>query len=437
MKSKSMNHDLTPMLELHGAVSEALVGPNRTPAEPIEAVVPSIDDVKRAFVLQTDGDLRRARLLFEALRFPMLVKMGPTMARLALKLRLPVKSLMKTYFFDRFCGGETLEETLKKADKMANFGVNAILDYGVEGAQNETAFNATAQEVIRTLTYAAKKKSFAFVALKATGLIAAESLERLQAGGGDKNARKKLRERMDAICAVAFKLEQPVLIDAEETWIQNEIDDVAELMMRRYNRDAPIVYTTLQHYRKDRLDYFKALYERLKARRAITAVKPVRGAYLEKETARAQKLGYPNPLNPSKKATDEQFDASIRFALERIGHVSIVAGTHNEQSLLRMAQIMRQLRIPANHPDVWISQLYGMSDNISFNFAAEGYHVAKYLPFGPLEAVLPYLFRRAEENSSIAGQTGRELEFIYKEIQRRKIESRKSKLKDRLTIYVA
>ncbi len=432
-----MNHDIVPLLELHGAVSEALSPIERMPERPITASEPALDDVGRAFVMQSDGDLFRARILFEALRYPMLVKMGPTMARLALKLRFPVKGLMKTYFFDRFCGGESLEETLKKADKMAAYGVNAILDYGVEGAQNETSFNATTQEIIRTITYAAEKKSFAFVALKATGLAAVESLERLQAGGGDKNVRKKLRERMDAICSIAFKLEQPVLVDAEESWIQNEIDDVTELMMRRYNRDLPIVFTTLQHYRKDRLDYFKALYERLKARRAITAVKPVRGAYLEKENLRAKKLNYPSPLNPTKKATDEQFNASIRFALERIGRVSLVAGTHNEQSVLELARTMRELKIPANHPDVWISQLYGMSDNISFNFAAEGFNVAKYLPFGPLEAVLPYLFRRAEENSSIAGQTSRELELVYKEIARRKKESKRSKLKDKLTVYTA
>ncbi|MCS7085688.1 MAG: proline dehydrogenase family protein, partial [Bacteroidia bacterium] len=249
-----MSYDvIAPMVELHGAVCEAISKSDRLPERPIPAVVPSIDDVGRAFVMQTDGDLLRARILFEALRFPALVKMGPTMARLALKLRIPVKGLMKTFFFNRFCGGETLEETLKKADKMAAHGVNAILDYGVEGAQNEAAFNAAAQEIIRTITYAAEKKSFAFVALKVTGLISAETLERLQAGGGDPGARKKLRERMDAICSVAFKLDQPVLVDAEESWIQNEIDDVTELMMRRYNRDAPIVYTTLQHYRKDRL----------------------------------------------------------------------------------------------------------------------------------------------------------------------------------------
>ena len=432
-----MDHDIVPMLELHGAVSEVLSAPQRLPARPIPASEPALEDVGRAFVMQTDADIFRARLLFETLRYPMLVKMGPLMARLALRLRLPVKGLMKSYFFDRFCGGETLEETLKKADKMAAYGVNAILDYGVEGAQNETAFNATTEEIIRTVTYAAEKKSFAFVALKATGLTSMESLERLQAGGGDKSARRKLRERMDAICAVAFKLEQPVLVDAEESWIQNEIDDVTELMMRRYNRDVPIVYTTLQHYRKDRLDYFKALYERLKARRAITAVKPVRGAYLEKENLRAKKLGHPSPLNPTKKATDEHFDASIRFALEKIGRVSLVAGTHNEQSVLKMAKTMRELNIPANHPDVWISQLYGMSDNISFNFAAQGFNVAKYLPFGPLESVLPYLFRRAEENSSIAGQTGRELELVYKEIARRKSIGKRSKLKDKLTVYTA
>ena len=384
----------------------------------------SFDDTRIAFEYKTDAQLKKSHLLFKTIQSNFLVKMGPPLVAIALKIGLPIQSLLRKYLFDQFCGGINLEDTLKQSQVLNRFHVRTILDYSVESQKTEEGYEACFQEILNCIRYAQRHTEVSFVAMKVTGIANIGLLEKIQKGEKLDTEEKlqfdKVHARVEGICRLAHELGQSVFIDAEETWIQDVIDQLAEEMMLRFNQTRPVVYTTVQMYRHDRLAYLKKLIEKISHNNVVGGIKLVRGAYLEKETLRAQQLNYPNPMQPSKKHTDDDFNAGALMCLDAIDRIALCLGTHNEESSLLIANEMRKRNIPANHTHVYFSQLYGMSDTISFNLAQQGFNVAKYLPYGPLKLVLPYLFRRAQENTSIAGQSGRELRLIEQELARRK-----------------
>ena len=383
----------------------------------------NFDDTAVAFQYRSNRDLKQARFLFSSMSSPLLTSIGMGFTKFAMSWGLPVKGLVKRTIFQQFCGGETMEEAGNTAAVLAKFGVGVILDYSVEGKEEEAEFDRAVQEFINAINYAAAQKNIPFISIKITGFARFALLELLQSGDhlSEEDAKEweRVKLRIDQVCKVASQKNVMVLIDAEESWIQKPMDELADEMMARYNKATPIVFNTFQMYRHDRLVFLQESYKKASAGNYILGAKLVRGAYMEKERARAEEKGYPSPIQPDKAATDNDYDTGVLFCLERMKEVALFIGTHNEQSCLKAANWMDAHDVSPKHPHVWFSQLYGMSDNISFNLAHAGYHVAKYLPYGPVKDVVPYLMRRAQENTSVAGQTGRELGLINKEIKRR------------------
>lgn len=377
-----------------------------------------------AFKAKSNQELSNSHFLFKAIGYNWLVQIGPSFVNLGFALRLPIKGIIKATVFKQFCGGESIQDCELAMNTMHKYGVGTILDYSVEGEQEEEVFEATADEIIRTIKKAAGDPRIPFSVFKVTGVARFGLLEALN-DGHEPNASEakefeKVMKRVERICQTAFDHKVRLFIDAEETWIQNTIDSMVEQMMKRYNHEKAIVFNTLQFYRHDRLAYLKAALERAKSGNYHYGIKLVRGAYMEKEAERAAKMGYTNPIQPSKAASDADYDAALEFCVEHIDRMAICAGTHNDQSCLHLVRKMEQKGLAKNDYRIYFSQLYGMSDHLSYNLANAGYNVAKYLPYGPVKSVLPYLFRRAQENTSVQGQAGRELSLIEKEIQRRK-----------------
>jgi proline dehydrogenase len=388
-------------------------------------MLPNFDNTEIAFQYRSQGDLRRANFLFTSMGSPLLTSIGMGLTKFAMSTGLPIKGIIKSTIFQQFCGGETMEEAAHTAGMLARFGVRVILDYSVEGKEDEADFEHAASEFIRAIKYAATQKpNIPFISVKITGFARFALLQKWHEGSplNAEEAAEKVRieARMDAICREAAAQQIMVLIDAEESWIQRPVDELADAMMERYNKTTPVVYNTFQMYRHDRLAFLKESGRRAADNNYILGAKLVRGAYMEKERKRAEELGYTSPIQPDKASTDRDYDAGVRYCLEQMAEVAVFIGTHNEQSCAKAAQYMESHNIPPDHPHVWFSQLYGMSDNISFNLAHSGYLVAKYLPYGPVKDVVPYLMRRAQENTSVAGQTGRELSLIKRELRRRK-----------------
>lgn len=381
------------------------------------------DNTQLAFSYKSDAELKRTYSLFKKMDSRFLTRVGPPLVAFALKIGLPLEGIIRRTIFDVFCGGISLPDTAKRSNELYRFGVETILDYSVEGEKSEKGFNAARDEFIRTLEHAAVNEAVSFSAIKITGIADFALLAKLDAGQTltveESAAATRAKARLVAICEAAHRLRQPVFIDAEESWIQTTIDTWAEEMMARFNGEHVCVYTTVQLYRHDRLAYLKALVQKAIDQDQRLGVKLVRGAYLEKENARAEELKQPTPIQPGKAATDADYNAALAFCIPHINRVAICAGTHNGDSCLRLAQLMDEHNIPPHHPHVLFAQLLGMSDNLSFNLAHHGYRVAKYLPYGPVRAVLPYLFRRAAENTSIAGQSSRELKLLRSEMRRR------------------
>ena len=388
-------------------------------------MLPEFDNTEIAFKYRSNKELKRARFLFSSMGSPMLTKIGMKMTSLAISWNLPVQGLIKTTLFDQFCGGETMEEAAGTAAEIGKYGVSTILDYGVEGKESEEDFDKAVPEFIKAIKYAASSKNIPFISLKVTGFAAFGLLERIHSGNmlkaSEVEAWKRVGNRIDLICKAAADNNIMVLVDAEESWIQRPVDDLTNAMMEKYNKTKVYVFNTFQLYRHDRLVYLKQSNEQAQSKGYLLGAKLVRGAYMEKERARAVEKNYPSPIQKSKEATDKDYDAAVLYCLQHIKGLALFIGTHNEQSCLKAAKYMQDNGIPASSDRVYFSQLYGMSDNISFNLADSQYHVAKYLPYGPVKDVLPYLMRRAQENTSVAGQTGRELSLIQKEIKRRKL----------------
>lgn len=398
----------------------------------------SFDNTEYAFAYKTDQELKKANFLFSSMGYQSLVNLGTRITPWAIKVGLPIKGIIRNTIFKQFVGGETLEETAKVANKLEQFGVQVILDYGVEGKEGEENFDHACEEFIKVINYAATQHSMPFMSIKVTGFARFALLEKLDAAAAGKSGYEgrvhtevlneaekaewqRVVARMHKIISTAAAKNIGVLVDAEETWIQDPVDALTMQMMELYNLDKVIVYNTVQLYRHDRLAFLKDSYQQAVEKNFILGAKLVRGAYMEKERKRAEEMGYPSPIQPNKEASDRDYNAGVEFCIEHLDKISLIVASHNEYSNLRAAALLDQKGLPHNHPHIHFSQLYGMSDNITFNLAKAGLPVSKYLPFGPIQDVVPYLMRRAQENSSVSGQTGRELGLIRKEMQRRKL----------------
>jgi proline dehydrogenase len=388
-------------------------------------MLPEFENTEIAFRYRSNKELKRARFLFSSMGSPMLTSIGMKMTKLAISWNLPVKNLIKTTLFNQFCGGETMDEAAATAAMLGKYGVSTILDYGVEGKETEGDFDRAVPEFVKAIKYAASGKNIPFVSIKITGFAHFALLEKKHAGAAlsadEQAAWKRVYDRIDFICKSAADNNIMVLVDAEESWIQQPVDDLTDAMMAKYNKNKVTVYNTFQMYRHDRLVFLEKSYATAQKGGYLLGAKLVRGAYMEKERAHAAEKGYPSPIQPDKQATDRDYDAGTHFCLQHLNGLSLFVGTHNETSCLKVAKYMNDNNIAPNTNSVYFSQLFGMSDNISFNLANSGYKVAKYLPYGPVKDVLPYLMRRAQENTSVAGQTGRELTLIDKEMKRRKL----------------
>ena len=401
----------------------------------------SFDNTENAFAYLSDHRLRKANWLFSSMSHPALVSVGIGVTDWAIRVGLPIKGLIRHTIFEQFVGGETLKETAPVAARLGEYGVKVILDYGVEGGESsEKAFDHACDEFIRVIEYASTQPNIPFMSIKVTGVSRFGLLEKLdqsvsEAGGtlherynraletlthDERDEWHRVQDRMDRICRIASERSVGVLVDAEETWVQDPVDMLTMLMMDKYNKGRAIVYNTAQLYRHDRLAFVRDSIEAAEKRGFVLGLKLVRGAYMEKERERAKDRGYASPIQPDKASTDRDYDEALRLSIGHIDSVALIVATHNEQSNLLAARLLDEKGIRHDHPHIHFSQLYGMSDNITFNLARHGFPVSKYLPFGPIRDVIPYLMRRARENTSVAGQTGRELSLIRKELRRRR-----------------
>ncbi|MFA6945671.1 MAG: proline dehydrogenase family protein [Pedobacter sp.] len=385
----------------------------------------SFDDTEIAFRGKTNADLVRVYWLFKIISINFLTKIGPPITNAALKLGLPIKSLIKATIFRHFCGGESIDECEQTVVQLDAGGVGSILDYSVEGEDDEEVFDRTSEEIMKTIRYAAGDKRIPLTVFKVTGLGRFALLEKINVlqplEAAERSEYQRLSNRVNQICRLAHELNVRVMIDAEESWIQDPIDSMVLEMMRRYNQDKVIVYNTYQLYRKDKLTSLQSDTAAAVSEHFMLGAKLVRGAYMEKERERAIENGYSSPIHDDKASTDNDYDEALKFCISKIDIVSFVAGTHNEASCRTLADLLNENGIPHDHEHVYFSQLLGMGDNLSFNLGASGYNVVKYVPYGPVKAVVPYLFRRAEENTSVAGQMGRELRLISQEKKRRRL----------------
>ncbi len=390
----------------------------------------SFDNTKVAFAYKNDKELKSGRFLFNTMNYPMFSAVGVRITPFLMKTGLPIHGLIRGTIFKQFVGGETLEETTRVARLLDDYHVKVILDYGVEGKEGEANFEEATKQFIHVIDYAASQKNIPFISIKVTGFARFGLLEtlneapRLRSGIHDHEIENeewsRVRERMYRICEEAAEKGVGVLVDAEESWIQDPIDRLTMEMMEEFNGEKAVVYNTIQLYRHDRFNFMKLSHTIAKKKSFILGVKLVRGAYMEKERTRASQKRYPSLIQQDKSFTDGDYNAAVEYCINNIDTIATIVASHNEYSNLHAAELLDAKGIPHDHPHMHFSQLYGMSDNITFNLAKAGYSVSKYVPFGPIRDVIPYLMRRAQENSSINGQTSRELVLINKELSRRK-----------------
>lgn len=384
----------------------------------------SFDNTEKAFISKTDSDLIRSYRLFKIIGNPTFVKLGGIFTPLALNLHLPIKGIIKNTIYKQFVGGETIAECDQTIKELAKYNIGTILDYSVEGKESETDFDACMNETIETVHRAKNDTSIPFCVFKVTGLARFALLEKVSANQSltddEKAEWQRVKQRVYAICEQAHKFSKPIFLDAEESWIQQAIDDLATENKEKFNKETAIIYNTYQLYRHDRFVYLEQCIKEAKEKNYHIGAKLVRGAYMEKERKRAEEKGYQSPIQPNKEGSDKDYDLALELCVKNIEHVSICAGTHNEQSSLLLTELMQKNNIQPGDKRIYFAQLLGMSDHISYNLSLAGYNVAKYVPYGPVKEVLPYLLRRAQENTSVKGQTGRELSLIIKEKKRRK-----------------
>jgi proline dehydrogenase len=391
----------------------------------------SFENTHIAFAYKTTADLKKAKFLISIIQNPIMVALATKLTPVFIKLGLPINSLLRATVFKQFVGGETLEESARTSKLLGSYGVQVILDYGVEAKEGEENFDIVTEHIIKEIDFAATQNNIPFVSVKITGIASHKLLEnlneapRLRSGIHDSESEdaawQRVRERMAVICDVAQEKGVGILIDAEESWIQDPIDRLAIELMSIYNKEKAIVYNTYQLYRNDRLHFLQLSHRIARDKNFLLGAKLVRGAYMEKERARAQKNRYPSPIQIDKESTDKDFDAAALYCIENKETISLLLATHNENSNIKMASEMQRLGVANNSTQIHFSQLYGMGDHITFNMAILGYNVSKYLPYGPINEVIPYLMRRAEENSSVNGQTNNELILLKTELKRRKV----------------
>ncbi|MES2744957.1 MAG: proline dehydrogenase family protein [Bdellovibrionota bacterium] len=383
----------------------------------------NFNDTQVAFKALSNKELMRAYWLFKVIGKPTVVAMGPSLTDFALKFHLPIEGLIKKTVFAHFCGGETIRESLKRVDELATYGVGTILDVAKEGEGKESDFDAVEMEVIRTIEEAATHPSIPFAVFKPTGIGSMDLLvrveQRLPLSAAEEQAFARVKKRFENLCTHAANKDVRIMVDAEESWFQDTVDALVTEQMMKYNKNKALIFNTVQMYRHDRLDYIQRSYEHAQKNGYHLGIKLVRGAYLEKENKHAAERGQPSPINPSKEATDKLYDGALKFCVEHIDRIALCAGTHNEESAKLLTTLMQDNQIAAGDKRIHLAQLLGMSDHLSFNLAANGYNVAKYVPYGKVSELLPYLTRRAQENSSVLGQTSRELNLLTSEMKRR------------------
>ncbi len=380
-------------------------------------------DTKTAFNHKTNAQLKKAFWLFKSFSWNWVVVYGPKVAAFLIKIHFPIKGLIKSTVFEQFCGGETAEESSKAIELLSRKSVGSILDYSVEGEDSEIDFDNTFEELKKTILLASNNKNIPFSVFKTTGIGRFTLLEKLSAKSelteNEMQEALRFKKRFEGLCLLAYNNQVKLLVDAEETWIQDIIDEMAYEMMLKYNQKNAIIYNTIQCYRTNRLHHIEHIFKELNC---IIGLKIVRGAYMEKERRRAEKMGYISPINSTKLETDKEFDNCVNFCLKNYHKFALCVGTHNEESCLNFANKILELNLDKNSVNLYLAQLYGMSDNISFVMSDLGYRIAKYVPYGPVKSVLPYLSRRAQENTSVKGQSGREISLIKKELERRTVD---------------
>jgi len=383
------------------------------------------DNTEIAFHLKSDSELERAYFLFKMISKEPLVRIGTAATNFALKARLPVEGLIRSTVFDHFCGGINEQDCLSVIDKLYEYGVSSVLDYSVEGKEEEVQFDAAMEKTLKLIEFAHEKEAMPIAVFKPTGFgrfkLYQKISEKKQLTTQERDEWNRVVARYHKVCSLGKEKDVEILIDAEESWMQDAADDLVEEMMCHYNTEVPIVYNTLQTYRWDRLDYLKGLHKKAHKQGFKIGMKVVRGAYMQKERERELEKGYGSHICESKLVTDTHFNETISYILNHLSDISLFIGTHNEESCYMAIDFMKTMKIDKKDNRVWFGQLYGMSDHISYNLASKGYNVAKYIPFGPVKDVMPYLIRRAEENTSVAGQTNRELELLKREKKRRKL----------------
>ena len=383
------------------------------------------DNTENAYQLKSNRELFRALYLFRLISNHKLVSFLTKVALLAIRFKLPINFLFKHTIFKQFCSGISKKDSIKQVDRLASYNVKSYMHYASESQKSEVGMDESLAKILDTLKFYSGKSALPFTVFKATSLGPIHLFEKISSGVNlsfeEKNIWSRVLKRIEVCCETAINLNVKIFIDAEESWIQTAIDDIAESMMIKFNRKKAYVFTTIQMYRKDRLSYIKKIIDKANEKKILIGVKLVRGAYMEKENIRAKNLGISSPICNNKKATDLNFNKALEYIIERVQICNLFIGSHSEDSIIKATKLMKKNKYQNNHPFIWFSQLYGMADHISFNLALEGYQVVKYVPFGPVKEVIPYLIRRAEENTSVSGQTPRELSLIKKEIKRRKI----------------
>ncbi len=384
----------------------------------------SLNNTQIAFSYKSDEELRKTYLIFSAINLHLLTKAGIKLVKIALKLKLPIRGILKNTIFRQFCGGESIQSCEPTIKQLAYHRVKTILDYSAEGSNHEKSFEQVTQETLATIEKAGNDERLPFCVFKPTGIASINLLEKIQAAHSlspeEEAAFARVRQRIDTLCQAAYDAGISIFIDGEESWIQDVIDGMVYEMMAKYNKQRAVVYNTYQMYRRDMLRNLKNAFRLAVTRQYFLGVKLVRGAYMEKERGRAEEKGYPDPIQPNKEATDDSYNQALLYCINNKQRISLVSGSHNEYSNQYLTLLMQKHSLRPDDSRVYFSQLYGMSDHISFNLAHAGYNVAKYVPYGPVESVLPYLFRRAEENTSVAGQSSREYLLVRHELQRRK-----------------
>ena len=384
-----------------------------------------LDNTKNGFTLKSNFELRKAYFLFKIISNKTLTNLGKLALEVSLKLKLPILFIVKGTVFEQFCSGETLDESFDTVKKLNNKNVKSYLHYSVEGLENEDSYDLSLNEVLSSIEFVAEKPILDFTVFKPTAIASTQILKKVSSNEPldekEKILFNKSLVRFDKICLLAHKKSVKVLVDAEESWIQDAIDEIVLSMMIKYNKKKAIVFNTSQMYRHDRLNYLKNLHINSLKNNFFIGIKLVRGAYIEKENQRAKRNNYLSPICSSKELTDQNFNDGASFILSNLDKFSLFSGTHNEESIYKIINVMENNNINRNDPSIWFGQLYGMSDNITFNLASEGFNVIKYLPYGPIKEVIPYLIRRADENTSVKGQTSRELDLIRTELKRRSI----------------